>query len=51
MSEYQKKLEEQVVDLEAFQRVAVDREIKMIELKEEIIRLQVQLGHGGGGIK
>ncbi|HRY86082.1 MAG TPA: PAS domain S-box protein, partial [Candidatus Omnitrophota bacterium] len=36
----EKKLEEQVKELEKFNKIAVDRELKMIELKEKIKTLE-----------
>lgn len=38
-----KELQEKIQELEKFQKFAVGREIKMVELKEEIKRLQKQL--------
>ncbi len=38
------KLQEKLVELEKFQKVSVDRELKMIELKKEINELCVKLG-------
>lgn len=38
------KLQEKVKELERFQKFAVGREIKMVELKEELTRLKKELG-------
>jgi len=40
IKEYQKKLEEKIEELERFSRLAVGRELQMIELKKEIKRLK-----------
>jgi len=39
-----KEIQEKMADLERFQRLAVGRELKMIELKEEIKKLKEELG-------
>lgn len=43
IKERTKELQEKLIDLERFQRLAVGRELKMIELKEENARLKEQL--------
>lgn len=42
------ELKERVKELEEFFQLAVGRELRMIELKEEIERLKEKLGKGGG---
>ena len=39
---------ERLAELEGFQRLTVGRELKMIELKKEILELQMRLTKGGG---
>ncbi|MBI4981972.1 MAG: PAS domain-containing protein [Candidatus Omnitrophica bacterium] len=43
MKSIQEKLEKKVKDLEIFQKVAVDRELKMVELKKKISQLEERL--------
>ena len=40
-----KELQDKIIELEKFNRLAVGRELKMIELKEEIVKLNERLGH------
>ena len=44
VKEKTKELQERVAELERFQRLTVGRELKMIELKEEIKKLKEELG-------
>jgi len=44
VKERTKELQEKVEELEKFQRLAVGRELRMIELKEEVKRLREKLG-------
>jgi predicted nucleic acid-binding Zn-ribbon protein len=43
MKSMQEKLEKKVKDLEIFQKVAIDRELKMVELKKKISQLEERL--------
>ncbi len=44
LQENDKKLVEKIEELENFQKFAVDRELRMVELKEEIAALKMKLG-------
>ena len=41
-------LQEKVVDLQRFQRIAIGRELKMVELKQEIEDLKIKINKGSG---
>lgn len=45
VTERTKELQEKVDELERFNKIAVGRELKMIELKQEIARLEKELAH------
>jgi len=49
VEERTEELQEKVAELERFNRLAVGREIRMIELKEEIKRLKERIGKLEGG--
>ncbi len=44
MKEQQRTLEESVAELERFNRVLVDREVRMVDLKREVNALRTRLG-------